>query len=110
MRLSHLQLERAAKRLILGGIVIALAVFLSHSREISRLEAIREYGKIKLITRPGPLTYYEDAKGENGFEYLLARKFADHLGVELVVSTTESLTQMFHPGAWPPTISFAFGP
>jgi len=96
MRLSHLQLERAVKRLFLGGIIIAMAVFLSHSHEISRLEAIRASGKVKLITRPGPLTYYEDAKGENGFEYLLAQRFAEHLSVELVVSTTESLTQMFH--------------
>jgi len=96
MRLRHLKLERATKRLFFGGIIVFVALFLSHSREITRLEAIQQYGTIKLITRPGPITYYEDAKGATGFEYVLASHFADYLGVELVVSTTESLALLFN--------------
>ncbi|MCK9505581.1 MAG: membrane-bound lytic murein transglycosylase MltF [Porticoccaceae bacterium] len=71
-------------------------MLLSQSRELSRLEAIVANGEITLITRQGPITYYEDAKGKNGFEYLLARDFADYLGVRLDVTTTETLSQLFN--------------
>src|SRR5690606_31442769 len=96
MRRKLLNLRKNTKRLLFGGFVVFFALLLTQSRELSRLEAIAANGEIKLITRQGPITYYEDAKGRNGFEYLLARDFADYLGVELKVTTTETLFQLFN--------------
>jgi len=96
MRSRLLKAKKASKRLVYGSLVVAVALMLSQSRELSRLESIVANGRIKLITRQGPITYYEDAKGKNGFEYLLARDFADYLGVELEVTTTETLSQLFN--------------
>lgn len=95
MKLRLLKLKRTTKKMLFGGLALALALLISHSRELSRLETIQANGKIKLITRQGPITYYEDAKGKNGFEYVLAQEFADYLGVELEITTTESLAQLF---------------
>src|SRR5690606_12916081 len=96
MRQRLVKLKKITKRLLFGGIVVFFMMLLSQSRELSRLEAIVANGEITLITRQGPITYYEDAKGKNGFEYLLARDFADYLGVRLDVTTTETLSQLFN--------------
>ena len=40
-----------------------------------------------MLTTPGPTTFYEDGRGQNGFEYILAKAFADSLNVELKINT-----------------------
>ncbi|MEF8793341.1 membrane-bound lytic murein transglycosylase MltF [Thiohalorhabdus sp.] len=47
------------------------------------LDAIREAGELRVITRNSPTTYYYGRDREKGLEYDLARRFADELGVEL---------------------------
>lgn len=47
------------------------------------LERIREKGKLVVVTRNAPTTYYEGRDGPTGFEYDLVSAFADNLGVEL---------------------------
>jgi membrane-bound lytic murein transglycosylase F len=96
MRLRLLKLKRTTWRLIHTAVVVCIATLLSQSREVTELESILALGEIKLVTRPGPITYYEDARGENGFDYLLARDFATYLGVELKVTATETLSQVFN--------------
>ena len=96
MRLRLLRLKRNTKRLLYAALLLFVTALISQSREMTRLESILANGEIKLVTRQGPITYYEDAKGENGFEYLLARDFARFLGVELKVVTTQSLSQLFN--------------
>lgn len=96
MKLRLLKLKRSTRRLILGGLVVFLSLVLSQSRDMNHLEAIQGKGVLKLVTRQGPITYYEDAKGKNGLEYLLAREFAESLGVALEITTTESLSQLFN--------------
>ena len=44
-----------------------------------------------MLTTPGPTTFYEDGRGQNGFEYILAKAFADSLNVELKINTKNSL-------------------
>jgi len=53
------------------------------SRPQSVLEQVKQAGELKVLTRNSPSTYYEGANGPAGFEYDLARRFADSLGVQL---------------------------
>ena len=48
-------------------------------------------GVLRMATLEGPTTYYESARGADGFEYLLAKAFAEYLGVELDVSVGRDL-------------------
>lgn len=96
MKMRLLKLKRSTQRLILGGLVFSIFLILSHSREMNQLEAVKDRGALRLVTRQGPITYYEDAKGENGLEYLLVKEFAESLGVRLEITTTESLSQLFN--------------
>lgn len=49
----------------------------------SIMEQILEQNELIVISRNGPTSYYEGTNGPTGFEYELARLFADYLGVEL---------------------------
>lgn len=53
----------------------------------SSLARIEKSGKIRLLTDTNASTYYLYRSKPRGFEYELARKFADYLGVELEVVT-----------------------
>src|SRR5690606_21723329 len=89
-------LLRTGQRLLAAVLILALLSLLSGSRELSTLNTVLTRGELRLVTRPGPLTYYEDGRCANGFEYLLARKFATHLGVRLRVTTTDTLASLGH--------------
>ncbi len=47
------------------------------------LEQIQSRNELVVITRNSPTTYYVGSTGPAGFEYALARRFAEQLGVEL---------------------------
>jgi len=47
------------------------------------LEAIKSKGELIVITRNNAVCYFEGPNGLTGFEYDLAKAFADYLGVEL---------------------------
>ena len=51
----------------------------------SQLDAVLEGGELTLLTYVGATTYYETPEGPAGFEYDLAKAFADYLEVELRV-------------------------
>ena len=53
----------------------------------SSLEAIKERGSITLITRNNANCYYIYRNKPAGFEYDLAKRFSEHIGVELKVIT-----------------------
>lgn len=57
--------------------------------------SIQQQGALRVITRNGPTTYYEDRTGPAGFEYELARLFAMYLNVELQVTAVHSLKELF---------------
>ena len=78
------------------SLVCALAAMLVASRIPTTLEKVLDSGQLHVVSRNGPTTYYEGADGMTGFEYQLAEKFADYLGVELVVHESEDLGQMLH--------------
>jgi membrane-bound lytic murein transglycosylase F len=71
--------------LLAAALVVALA-FQSVDRS---LDKIKKRGFVVLITTNGPTTYYLYREDEMGFEFDLAKAFADYLGVELKVVVAE---------------------
>ncbi len=67
--------------IVLAILGLALMLTLIHSQ--TALEKIRAKGVLTVITRNSPTTYFLAADGPNGFEYDLAKAFADELGVKL---------------------------
>jgi membrane-bound lytic murein transglycosylase F len=59
------------------------------------LANIKQAGVLRIITFNSPTTYYEDATGPTGFEYELAKLFAQELGVSLEVDTTDSFGDLY---------------
>lgn len=84
--------RRTLTRLALIGL---LSVAAGCGEEPDHLDAIREEGVLRVITRNGPTTYYQDRNGPTGFEYELARRFAERLGVDLEIRTEHSLEALF---------------
>ncbi|MGB0449693.1 MAG: membrane-bound lytic murein transglycosylase MltF [Porticoccaceae bacterium] len=78
--------------LILSASVYLL--YVTSAARISDLEQIQTSGELHVLTLDGPTTYFEDGRGKNGFEYLLAKAFADSLGVELVMKSKPTLRSM----------------
>lgn len=67
------------------GVLLAVVSQLSGCSRPSTLETIRSEGVLHVITRNAPSIYYEDREGPTGYDYELALRFAEHLGVELRV-------------------------
>ncbi|MCP4991835.1 MAG: membrane-bound lytic murein transglycosylase MltF [Colwellia sp.] len=61
----------------------------------SSLSRILERGYINVGTIFGPTNYYTTANGFAGFEYELAKKYADSLNVELRIIPSYSLDELF---------------
>ena len=79
-------------------LAVALCLPLVASRHPSILEQVQESGELVVLSRNGPTTYYEDSTGLTGFEYHLAKAFADQLGVKLVIKEVEDLDDPSAPG------------
>jgi membrane-bound lytic murein transglycosylase F len=74
-----------------SGIVVLMAI----NAEKSSLDKIRQYGHITVLTRNSPTTYYEGPDGKTGFEYDLAKLFAEHLGVDLKIQIPGAFNDLF---------------
>ncbi len=61
----------------------------------TQLEAIKQNGVIRFATTNTPMTYYIRKGKPAGFEYELARAFADHLGVKLELALPDSFAGLF---------------
>ncbi|ACR13319.1 membrane-bound lytic murein transglycosylase MltF [Teredinibacter turnerae] len=72
----------------------AVCAGLVSSRIPTTLESVQASGKLVVISRNGPTTYYEGPEGLTGFEYQIADQFAKYLGVELEIRETENLGVM----------------
>lgn len=83
-------LRRFSALLMIGSLVFNTGC----QRDSTEL-SIEELGTLKVISRNGPTTYYEDRTGPTGFEYELAKMFADYLGVELELVVHHSLEEIF---------------
>ncbi|XQW83979.1 membrane-bound lytic murein transglycosylase MltF [Thalassotalea piscium] len=77
---------------------IALSVFLQGCKtesEHANLSRIIERGYVTVGTLFGSTSYYLGAEGPTGFEYELAQKYADYLGVELKIVPSYNLDDLF---------------
>ncbi len=88
----YFHLKKTTKRILLCTILFIIALTLSTSRAPTTLEEVLSNNELRIITLMGSTTYFKNAKGEDGFEYLLAKAFANALGVELKVTAMESLS------------------
>ncbi len=59
------------------------------------LQRIIDRGYVKVGTLYGPNSYYLGAQGPAGFEYELAKNYADFLGVELLIIPSYNLENLF---------------
>ena len=87
---------RSVSLLLKSAIFAVLTVFLASSNIPNTLERIQLSGELHMVSRNGPTTFYESANGYTGFEYIVAKKFAKHLGVKLVVHDSDDLGQMLY--------------
>jgi len=91
-------LTSGMKNLRNRGMLIAIALlclaYISDSTHLSDLEKVVKRGHLVVLTLPGATTYFEDGDGKNGFEYVLAKAFADSLGVGLKVTTKSTLPSL----------------
>lgn len=60
----------------------------------NKLGAVKATGELVVLTRVGPTTHYESPEGPAGFEYDLAKAFADYLGVKLRMVTAARFTDV----------------
>jgi membrane-bound lytic murein transglycosylase F len=92
-------LKRSPQQLIAGirlaALVLVALLLVSGCNNDQEYLSIEKQGVLKIISRNGPTTYYEDRNGPTGFEYELAKLFADFLGVELEVTAAHSLNDIF---------------
>ncbi|NQZ82455.1 MAG: membrane-bound lytic murein transglycosylase MltF [Colwellia sp.] len=59
------------------------------------LQRILERGYVSVGTLYGATSYYLEANGPTGFEYDLAKKYADSLGVKLVIVPSYNIEDLF---------------
>jgi len=60
----------------------------------STLQEVRAEGVLHVITREAPSIYYEGLDGVTGYDYELAKRFADSMGVELRVRVASDNTEI----------------
>lgn len=76
-------------------IALALALLCVACNTDTQQTTVQEQGILKVISRNGPTSYYQDRTGPTGFEYELAKMFADYLQVELEITALHSLEAIF---------------
>ena len=86
--------NKLAMKLTMTILVIFLTACEKQSDSAS-LSRILERGYVNVGTIFGPTNYYTTANGFAGFEYELAKKYADTLNVELRVVPSYSLDELF---------------
>ncbi|PKG85871.1 membrane-bound lytic murein transglycosylase MltF [Colwellia sp. 75C3] len=81
--------------LLLVIFVTSLLSACDKKTDTASLSRILERGYINVGTIFGPTNYYTTANGFAGFEYELAKKYADSLNVELRIVPTYSINELF---------------
>lgn len=60
----------------------------------NQLEQVMQRGSLTMLTRNGASSYYLGSDGPTGPEYMLVRKFADYLGVDLNIEVARAFDQL----------------
>ena len=86
--------RKIRNRIILIAVLLVFSSYIAKSTHYNDLDNIKAKGRLVMLTLAGPTTYFEDGRGKNGFDYLLAKAFADSLGVELEVKVMPTLRSL----------------
>lgn len=81
---------------LLSLFLAEMALLSTCSPTVSKLEQIQQLGVLRVATINSPTTYYESGDGETGFEFDLAQRFAEELGVRLEIHLFESGLAALH--------------
>ncbi len=81
-------------RVIGAALIFSLPVIVTQSGQPNQLEKIIASGKLHVVSRNGPTTFFEGPHGYQGIEYELAAGFAKELGVELVMLDSNNLIEL----------------
>jgi membrane-bound lytic murein transglycosylase F len=92
-RISRQQSGTVFWQALLGPLLL-VAIILCACGQNNALEEIQKAGAITVITRNNAHCYYTYRDQPMGFEYDLAKAFADFLGVELKINVAESWNDM----------------
>ncbi|MGY6630312.1 MAG: membrane-bound lytic murein transglycosylase MltF [Wenzhouxiangella sp.] len=96
-----IELGKPRARFRLPGLRLLLCLLLlllfatSGNSPISEMDRIAARGSLTMLTLNGASTYYIGPDGETGFEYELAREFADFVGLPLEVVPLPTLADLF---------------
>ncbi|MFI8416633.1 membrane-bound lytic murein transglycosylase MltF [Serratia sp. NPDC078593] len=94
-------MKRLKLNYILIGVVtllLALALWPNISwrgDQKGQLDEIKSRGELRVSTLNSPLTYFTTQKGPSGLDYELAKRFANYLGVKLVVLPHQNINDLF---------------
>lgn len=93
-------IRQAAHRIILpwfwSGVLGLCLVGCDQTPPPSALEKVKQQGVLHVVTRNSPVTYFEDRNGATGFDYELAKRFADKLGVQLQIEPVSSFDEVYN--------------
>jgi len=96
MKLIHIKTYQTFKFFKLLFVVTVLTVSgCKKESDQSSFKRILERGYVTVGTLYGPNSYYIGANGPAGFEYELAKKYADSIGVSLKILPSYSLDELF---------------
>jgi membrane-bound lytic murein transglycosylase F len=78
--------------------LLLLSIFLLIACQEAKphLEEIKERGELRVLSRYGPTSYYLKGDQLAGFEYELAKQFAQHLNVKLKIIVPENLSDILN--------------
>ncbi len=74
--------------------LLSLTLLIACGDAQPHLEEIKERGELHVLTRYSPTTYYVKGEELAGFEYELAKRFAEYLNVKLKIIVPDNLTDM----------------
>ncbi len=80
---------------LLTGLVFFCIPILASFNTFSLEESIRRAGELRVVTRQTPTNYFQTDGEPAGFEYELAKSYADYLGVELKLIVAPNLQGMY---------------
>lgn len=96
LRRSPIKLRSAYQVLLYGKtlVILLLASLLCACEKPSTMDKINKHSTLHIITRNAPAVYYEGREGPAGFEYDLAKMFAEDAGLKLDVKVAATRSQI----------------
>ncbi len=82
-------------RLAAAALALALVALSQGCSRQDSLDHILSAGELRVVSRNGPTTFYEDKNGPTGFEYHLAKLVAEDLGVSLEIEPAFTIEDIF---------------